>query len=191
MAGHHLIDAYVDTLAARLPADTVDELADGLIQAWRHHTDRGLAPEAAAQAAIAEFGDADRVVDEFVHQAPGRRTARLLLGTGPIFGVCWGTGLVTAKVWTWPIPLPVGAVYACVLLAAVAALLTAATSRHSYRRTQLGTGGALALATLDTVMIATVAILAPALVWPMAVALLASLTRIGYTAQAVTRPQPA
>ncbi len=185
MASHQLIDAYVASLAERLPPDTVEELADGLAETWQHYLAAGLAPAPAAHAAIADFGAPHRIEDEFVAQASGRRTARLLLATGPIMGACWGTSLVSAKVWTWPIPGPVGVVFALALFGAVAVLLTAATSRHSYRRTRLGATGALALAVLDAAMIAAVATMAPTLVWPMAVAASASLVRISFAIRSV------
>jgi hypothetical protein len=179
MASHRLIDSYLAHLAARLPAGTVDELADGLTETWQHHLERGLSAERAARAAIAEFGAATRIADEFVAQAPGRRTARLLLATGPALGVCWGTSLVAARVWTWPIPPAAGAAYVVALLVTVALLIGAATSRHSYRRTRLGGIGALNLVLLDAAMIGAVAVLAPMLVWPMGIAVAASLARIG------------
>ena len=37
MASHQLIDAYLGSVAPRLPADTVDELADGLTETYRRH----------------------------------------------------------------------------------------------------------------------------------------------------------
>ena len=55
MAGHHLIDAYVATLARRLPADAVDELAGGFTEAFLGYRAAGLDPDPAPQAAIAEF----------------------------------------------------------------------------------------------------------------------------------------
>jgi hypothetical protein len=67
------------------------------------------------------------------------------------------------------------------LLAAVAALLTSATSRTSYRRARLGTAGALGIVALDATMLATVLLLAPTPVWPMLLAIPASLARIGLT----------
>jgi hypothetical protein len=183
MASHPLIDTYLAALAQRLPADTVDELADGLIETWQHHLSRGLSSERAEQCAIAEFGGANRIADEFIVQAPGRHLARLLLATGPVMGACWGASLITAKAWTWPVPTSVGAIYAVVLLCVVAVLIAAAKSRHSFRRTRLGRVGALGIVVLDTAMIAAVAFLAPMLVWPMALALPASLARIGLIIQ--------
>jgi hypothetical protein len=191
MASHQLIDTYLAALAQRLPADTVDELADGLIETWQHHLSRGLSGERAAQSAIAEFGGADRIADEFIVQAPGRHLARLLLATGPVIGACWGASLITAKAWTWPVPTSVGAIYALVLLCVVAVLIAAATSRHSFRRTRLGAVGALAIVVLDAAMIAAVAFLAPMLVWPMALALPASLARIGLVIQLMPRRRTA
>jgi hypothetical protein len=187
MASHHLIDTYLAGLAQRLPANTVDELADGLVETWQHHLGNGEPTDQAARAAIAEFGAADRIADEFVAQAPGRRTARFLLATGPVMGVCWGTSLIAAKVWTWPIPRPIAAIYAAALLTVVAALVAAATSRHSYRRTRLGNAGALALLVLDAAMIVAVTVLAPVLVWPMAAAIPASLARIGLTLRSLPK----
>ena len=179
MASHQLIEDYLADLARRLPADTVDELADGLIETWQHHRDAGREPFEAARAAIADFGPADRVADEFVAQAPGRRMARLLLASGPIMAVCWGPSLIAARAWTWPVPRPVEAAYLLAFLAVVATLLVAAASRHSYRRTRLGLAAAAVLVVLDVIMVVAAAVLAPVFVWPMAVAIPASLARVG------------
>jgi hypothetical protein len=181
VAGHQLIDDHLARLARHLPAGTVDELADGLTETWHHHLAGGLPPAAAAQAAIGEFGTPEQISGAFIAQAPGRRTARLLLATGPPIGICWGASLITAQVWTWPIPAAAAATLAAALLAVVAALALAATSRRSYRRTRLGAVGGLGLLTLDAAMLAGVILVAPTLVWPMAVAIPASLARIGLT----------
>ena len=181
MASHHLIDAYLADLARRLPADPVDELADGLHETWQHHLASGMTPAHAARAAIAEFGTPDQVTHAFVAQAPGRRTAVTLLATGPLVGACWGTTLVATKVWTWPVPAPVAVVFAVTLLGVVAALVLAATSRRSYRRTRLGAVGGVGIVVLDAAMLTAVALLAVAPVWPMFIAIPVSLTRIGLT----------
>lgn len=188
MASHHVIEAYLARLGGQLPADTVDELADGLTETWRRHVSDGLGPDQAANAAIAEFGSVECVVDEFVAQARGRRAARLLLGSGPVMGLCWGTSLVTARVWTWPVPLWGAAVYVGALLVVVGVLVAAATTRRSYRRTRLGLVGGLALVVLDGAMISAVFALAPVFVWPMAVAITASMVRMGCS---VTSLRPA
>lgn len=60
MAGHHLIDAQLTVLATRLPAQAVEELADGLLEAYEARL-ADADPDVAARAAIAEFGDADTI----------------------------------------------------------------------------------------------------------------------------------
>jgi hypothetical protein len=185
VAGHQLIGAaaadYLARLARELPADAVDELADGLAECWRHHRERGLSADAATRAAVAEFGTVDEVTAAFVARSPGRRTARLLLATGPLVGGCWAVGLVLTRFWTWPVPGLAVAVYGTCLLLVVAALVVAATSRRNYRRARLGTLAGLALLPLDATMLVTVALLAPAPGWPVAVAAATSLTRITLT----------
>lgn len=63
----------------------------------------------------------------------------------------------------------------------VALLITSATIRRSYRRACLGDAGGLGPVALDVAMVAAVLLVAPALVWPMLVAVPVSLTRIGMT----------
>jgi hypothetical protein len=186
VASHQLIDAHLATLAARLPADAVDELADGLHETWHHHLDTGLTPADAARAAITEFGTTEQITDAFVRHAPGRRTAALLLATGPVAGVCWGASLITAHAWTWPIPRPAIAAFGLALLAVAATLAIAATARRSYRRTRLGAAGSLGLIILDATMLATVLLAAPALVWPMFAAVPVSLARITITLRSLS-----
>lgn len=181
MASHQLIDAYIAALARRLPAEAVDELADGLTETWQHHLAAGLPPAEAARATIGEFGTADQITEAFVTNCPARRTARILLATGPIVGVCWGTSLAVAEAWTWPVPAAAAAVTGAALLAVVAALVTSATSRTSYRRARLGTAGGLGLVVLDVTMLAAVVLLVPTLAWPLLLAVPVSLARIGLT----------
>lgn len=185
MASHQLIDAHLGVLARRLPADAVEELADGLAETWQHHLAAGLPPADAARAAIAEFGSVDQITDAFVVQSPSRRTARMLLATGPIVGACWGVSLVASQAWSWPVPAPAAAVFGLALLAVVAALITSAASRRSYRRARLGNAGGLGLVALDVAMMAAVLLVAPTLVWPMLVAVPASLVRIGLILQSL------
>jgi hypothetical protein len=165
----------------------VDELADGLTETWHRHLAAGLAPAEAAQAAIGEFGVPAQIVDAFVTQAPGRRIALLLLGTGPVAALCWGTTLVTVRAWTWPVPMAVAALLGSVLLLAVGVLLVAATSRHSYRRTRLAGVGGLAVIAIDIMMLAVVALVAPAPAWPMLGAVTLSLARIAVTTRLLPR----
>jgi hypothetical protein len=177
MAGDDLIQAHLAALARQLPADAVDELADGLTETWQRHLDGGLPPEEAARAAIAEFGTPARITDAFVTYAPGRRAARLLLATGPVAAACWGTGLATSHAWTWPVPKAAAVAVASLLVLAVAVLLVAATSRHSYRRTRLASAGGIAVVALDVTMLTVVVLVAPP-AWSMLGGITLSLARI-------------
>jgi hypothetical protein len=180
LASHELIDAYRASLGRRLPAETVDELVDGLHESWHHHCATGLPPAEAARAAVTEFGTVEQVVRAFVINAPGRRTARLLLATGPLVGVCWGAGLGAAHAWDWPVPTGAAVGFAAALIAVAGTLLIAATGTGSLRRTRLGVVGGLGLVVLDLTMIAAVLLVAPAMSWPMYAAIPASLGRIAF-----------
>jgi hypothetical protein len=188
MASHQLIDEHLADLAGRLPGGVVDELTDGLLETWQHHLDAGLAPAEAARAAIAEFGSPAQITSAFVTQSPERRTARTLLATGPLVGAGWGVSLVVGQVWTWPVPALPSAGFGLALLAVIAALIVAASSRRSYRRTRLGEAGGLGLVVLDAVMVTTALLVAPTLAWPLLAAIPASLTRIGLTLRVLPMP---
>ncbi|MGH3386469.1 MAG: permease prefix domain 1-containing protein [Nocardioidaceae bacterium] len=186
MAGHYLIDRYLVTVASGLPPDAVDELSDGLTETFDRHLAEGLDPAEAAEAAIAEFGDPDQITAAFARHAPGRRAATAFLATGPIFGALWGTSLIVGEFWTWPIPSSILVAFATLLLVAVAALV-AATSRRAYGYVMVAAIGCGGLILLDTAMLVGVALAAPTLVWPMALAIPASLARIVMAARAVPR----
>jgi hypothetical protein len=187
MAGHTLIERHLAALARHLPADAADELADGLTETYQHHLARGLDPNAAATAAVAEFGGRDQILAAFTRQAPGRRTAIMLLATGPVFAACWGPSLILGHAWAWPVPMATGVLFGLTLLGVVATLATAATSHHDYHRTRLAAAGGIGLIALDMAMVAVVLLAAPTLVWPMAIAIPVSLARIGFTARSVPR----
>src|SRR6266508_2975648 len=61
MADHALITSHLAVLADRLPAEAVNELADGLEETFQHHLRRGLSRADAAAAAVAEFGRPEQV----------------------------------------------------------------------------------------------------------------------------------
>jgi hypothetical protein len=187
MPGDDLITAYLRDVARGLPAGTVEELTDGLYETYEHHLAAGVDDQAAAQAAIAEFGDAGQIADAFVRDAPGRRAARRLLVTGPAVGVCWGAALIVARLWTWHIPVTARLGVGTALAIVVLILATAATSRHSYRRTRLAIVGGAGLVVLDAVMITGVLVLAPALTWLLIAAILVSVGRIGFAVRSLPR----
>jgi hypothetical protein len=187
MAGHHLIEAHLAELRRRLPTDLVDEIADGLAETYQRHLGFDGRPDTAAAGAIAEFGDPDTIVAAFARQSPGHRTALVLLATGPAVGACWAATLILGHAWTWPVPDPLRLAFGLALLAAVTALVIAAASRISYLRTRFAAAGCLALIALDLAMIAAAVFAAPDLIWPMAAAIPASLTRLALTTRAVPR----
>ena len=99
MAEPSLITGYLAELSAQLPAPVVEELADGLDQTLRHHLGQGLDTTAAAEAAIAEFGQPQVILAAFTRASPARRAARRLLATGPIVAGCWAAELITSRAW--------------------------------------------------------------------------------------------
>jgi hypothetical protein len=76
MPGTSLIGDYLTALSAQLPATIVEELADALEQTRLHYLEQGLEPDAAAGAALAEFGQPDVIVAAFTRLSPARRAAR-------------------------------------------------------------------------------------------------------------------
>ncbi|MBO0870081.1 MAG: hypothetical protein J2P15_16100 [Micromonosporaceae bacterium] len=186
MAGHQLIDAYLASLAGRLPADAVEELTDGLTETYARYRSAGLEPDAAAGTAITEFGEAEVVVAAFVRQAPGRRVASALLCSGPVVGVCWGTALLAEHAWAWPVPGLVRVAFAAALVTVVGMLALAATGR-SYRRSRLAASAGLGLIGMDGAFVIATLVLAPPFVWPMLLAVPASLLRMVLTARVLPR----
>ena len=114
-----LIADCLEVLAGQLPGPVVKELADGLDETYQRHLGLGLAPQAAAEAAVAEFGDPQLIAAEFTRVHPARQTARRLLRIGPAVGCCWAVALVTGRAWTWPVPVTAGIVPGLVLAAVI------------------------------------------------------------------------
>src|SRR5262245_38140951 len=105
MSGPSLISDYLAALSADLPPRIVEELADGLEETYRHRLTEGLAEDAAARAAVAEFGEPRVIVAAFTEASRGRKAARRLLATGPLAGLCWAMALIVNRAWTWPAPV--------------------------------------------------------------------------------------
>jgi hypothetical protein len=178
MSGPGLITSYLDALARQLPDPVVEELADGLEETCRRHVGLGLAPEEAAAAAIAEFGDPELIAAEFARVHPARRAARRLLAAGPVVGLCWAVALVTGRAWSWPVPVSARIVPG-VALVAVVVLLAVAVRGTRYRSVGLaGTAGCIGTAALDAFMIIGVLAADPAARWAAAVAMTASVARL-------------
>jgi hypothetical protein len=188
MVGHPLIEDHLAQLAQQLPAEVVDELADGLAETYHHHLATGADPNTAARNAVAEFGSPDQITAAFTALSPGRRAARMLLATGPLVGAAWATALVTGHAWQWPIPAPAGLGIGLLLLTVVIALATAATGRARYTRTRTAVlAGGIGLITLDAAALAGLVLIAPALAWPLAIAACASLARIALAVRTLPR----
>jgi hypothetical protein len=183
MPRHHLIEDYLDGLRV-MPADVVEELADGLVETYEHHCVRGRTPDEAARTAITEFGTAEQILAAFDEIAPGRRASRLLLTTGPLAGLCWGTALLTSHAWTWPIPSWAPPALGVGLVTVIALLLVAVRGRRRRRAASSGAGG---LVLLDTLAIIGVLAVAPAVSWPLLLAMLASVVRACLTARTLPR----
>jgi hypothetical protein len=180
MPGPRLIDEYLAALSADLPARIVDELADGLDETYHRHLGQSHDPETAARAAVAEFGEPRVIAAAFTDASWGRKTARRLLAAGPVVGLCWAIVLISARAWPWPVPV-VARVLFGVALITVVGLLAAATLGRQYRLVcRAAAAACAATAVLDAVVTGTVLVIAPALVWPVAVAVVLSAGRSGF-----------
>lgn len=177
MSRHHLIEDYLDGLRV-LPADVVVELTDGLAETYDHYRACGQAPDEAARTAIAEFGTIEQIIAAFDRIAPGRRMSRLLLATGPLAGFCWGTALIASHAWTWPVPTWAPPALGTGLLIVAVLLAAGALARRTRWVASTGAGG---LVLLDTFVIVGVLITAPAMSWPLLLAICGSLLRAGLT----------
>jgi hypothetical protein len=183
MAEPSLIRGYLTELSAQLPAPVVAELADGLDQTCQHYLGQGLAPDAAARAALAEFGEPRVILAAFARASPARRAARRLLVTGPMVGACWGTALITNRAWIWPIPAGARAVAGAALITVIVLLAGAAFSRHYRPAGRAAAAGCIGITALDATLLITVAFVAPTVIWPVIVAVAASLARIAFSAR--------
>jgi hypothetical protein len=134
VADHPLISSQLETLASRLPPPLFAELADGLQETYQAQMIRQPDPQRAAQAAVAQFGDAATIIRALCHQAPWRRHAAALLATGPLLGGIWATTLITEQAWLWSLPWIARGLFAAALLFVVVLLTRALLEQHTYRR---------------------------------------------------------
>ena len=136
MADHPLITSQLQTLADRLPPPLFAEIADGLQETYQAQLVRQPDPLLAAQAAVAQFGDADTIIRALCHQAPWRRHAAALLVTGPLLGGIWATTLITQQAWLWSLPWIGRGLFAAALILVVVLLTRALLEQHTYRQGQ-------------------------------------------------------
>lgn len=183
MAEPSLIGEYLAELSAHLPAPIVAELADGLHQTGQHYLGQGLGPDAATRAALAEFGEPHVIVAAFIRASPARRTARRLLATGPMVGGCWAVALIINRAWAWPIPVGGRIVAGAVLITVIALLAAAAFGQHYRSAGRAAAAGCIGITALDATMLIAFTLAAPAVIWPIVVAMTASLARITFSAR--------
>ena len=183
MPGTSLIADYLTVLSAQLPAHIVEELADGLEQTRQHYLEQGLDPDAAAGAALAEFGRPDVIMAAFTRVSPPRRAARRLLTVGPAVGACWGTALITSRAWTWPVPDAARLLFGAVLMTVIGLLAAAAFGSHYRSVGRAGAAACVGITVLDAAMLVIVIVALPAVSWPLILAMTASTARIACTAR--------
>ena len=185
MSGPGLIEDYRAAVSMQLPASIVDELADGLAETYHSYLDQGLDPDAAARAAVAEFGEPALVVASFTRASPARRAARRLLMTGPVVGACWGAVLVAGRAWTWPVPVAARALLGLTLAGAIVLLAVAALLPRYRPARRAATAACAGLAAMDAAAIAAVSVLARYAPLPVLLAVPASAARIVFTTRAM------
>lgn len=180
MAESRVITSYLEALSGRLPAEIVDELADGLAETHRAYLRRGLDPDPAAEAATAEFGEPDVVVDCFTASNPARIAARRLLSIGPAVGTCWAAALMTSRAWGWPVVAvaPVLVLLGLTVIVTIGLLAAAALSRAYLLARRAGLAACAATTAIDVAVITGVIATAPAITWLTAAAIAASSARI-------------
>ena len=180
-----LIRSYLAVLAAQLPAPIVEELADGLTETHRSYLRQGLAPDRAAESAVAEFGEPRAIVAEFARVNPARRAARRLLGIGPVVGACWTVALITSRAGSWPVPLLARILIGLALVTIIGLLAAAALSTRYRLAARAGIAGCIGIATLDAVLITGAALAGTSLTWVMLGAMVASTARIAFAARSL------
>ena len=182
-----LIRGYLEVLAAQLPGPVVEELADGLTETHRSYLSRGLSADAAAEAAVEEFGSAEEILAGFTRVNPARRAARRLLGIGPAVGACWVAALLTSRAgrsWTaWTTPGPAWVIAGLTLAGLIGLLAVAALGRRYRLATATGVAGCIGYAALDAALIIAAPFLLTPVGWVTATAMTASAARIAVTAR--------
>jgi hypothetical protein len=176
-----LIRGYLEVLATQLPGPVVEELADGLTETHRSYLARGLSADAAADAAVEEFGSAEEILAGFARVNPARRAARRLIGLGPVVGACWVAALATSR--ARPEPWPAWVVVGLVLVSCIGLLAVAALGRRYRVAAWSGRAACAGFAALDASLIIGALIVGLAS-WVTAVAIAFSAARIAFCARA-------
>jgi hypothetical protein len=146
----------------------------------RCYLGQGLGSDAAARAAVAEFGEPQVVVAAFAGASPARRAARKLLATGPVVGACWGAALVSNRAWSWPVPIGVRVLLGMALIMVIGLLAAAAFGRRYRSAGRAAAAGCAGLTALDATMLIAITLAVPVVIWPVIVAAVASAVRITF-----------
>jgi hypothetical protein len=185
MSEPRLISSYLSVLAAQLPASIVEELADGLTETHRSYLQQGLAPDRAAESAVAEFGEPQEIVAEFARVNPARRAARRLLGIGPLVGACWAAALITDRASAWPVPFTARVLVGLALVTVIGLLGASALSTRYRLAARAGVAGCVGMAMLDAVLITGVTFADAPVTWVVVGAMVASTARIAFAARSL------
>jgi hypothetical protein len=158
-----IVGGYLAELDSHLPAgrrarkEILVEIADGLTCAVEEHLRAGQSAEAAARAAMAEFGDPRTVAAAFTRQLGPTAAHRLGAGlvlTGPLVGLTWVAAFATAGLnWSSQIVNVLSAMpqYPLILAVTVPAAMVALTgsgwaARHLVVPPRVVTGAAIVAA---------------------------------------------
>jgi hypothetical protein len=176
-----LIDDYLAQLAGRLPAAIVAELADGLHETYLTYRHAGLPDEQAAGHAVAEFGDPNTVIAGFLAANPARRTARILLLTGPVVGAAWAAAVLMLHTWNWPVPVAARIGFGTTLITGIGLLAIAAFAQQYRRATRNAAAACLVVLAVDATMLGYLGAAGLLTTWPAVLAAPLSATRSIYT----------
>lgn len=216
MTGRQVIESYLAQVAAALPgparvrADIVAELRSGLLDAADAHRRAGLPASAAAEAAVAEFGEPGRVAAAFRPELTARQARRLagvLAATGVPVALLWvlavqasHPGISRAPLWRWavapPVPFAAGSLLIAALAALAAVAVTGSTTRWLPDRPRSAAAsaaiGGYGTAAADIAIFALLAhqlAVAPAVLapFPVTAAAIASLARLTLARRAAQR----
>jgi hypothetical protein len=114
--------------------------------------------------------------------------ARRLLVTGPIVGACWGVALIINHAWAWPVPAGLRFLLGAALISVIGLLAVGAFSRRYRSAGRAGAAGCAGITALDVIMVIAIMLAAPAVIWPIVVAAVASAARITFTAHPAAGP---
>ena len=182
-----LIRGYLEVLAAQLPGPIVEELADGLTETHRSYLARGLSPDPAAEAAVAEFGSAEEILAGLRPGEPGPASrppaARARPGGGRLLGGGAGDQPGLARAVAGP-----GCAGPC-----AGFLHRVAGGGGAGRRYRVafysGVAGCVGFAALDASLIVGVLVVAGVASWVTAIAMAFSSARIAFCARAAVLSQ--